>query len=231
MSWLENIPAVRWAEFALISATLIIGGSIFFGQASQIKTLKLQLAEEKEARAEDRATAATVAAQAADSALTESNRRLAAQAKDNQNAIVHEQDLRVAAERSAASSASLLVAAKARAVAASRRAAGGDPAAVAAGAAGATPDMVLPDVLGRVDDRAGELAKALDLAYARGQQCERAYDSLSRQAVQASIPLDRPALREAWKTDENAADASLVPIRQLVAGLGVLPRLEQPGGP
>jgi hypothetical protein len=39
---------------------------------------------------------------------------------------------------------------------------------------------VLADVLGRADDRAGELAAALDASRAAGLACERAYDALRR---------------------------------------------------
>lgn len=39
---------------------------------------------------------------------------------------------------------------------------------------------VLADVLGRADQRAGELAEALDQARIAGQACEKSYDSLTR---------------------------------------------------
>ncbi|MBL0492805.1 DUF2514 family protein [Aeromonas veronii] len=40
------------------------------------------------------------------------------------------------------------------------------------------PAVVLADVLGRIDARAGELAAAYDLARAAGLACEQAYDAL-----------------------------------------------------
>lgn len=40
--------------------------------------------------------------------------------------------------------------------------------------------VVLADVLGRIDARAGELAAHVDAARAAGEQCARAYDSLTR---------------------------------------------------
>ncbi|MCY1463236.1 hypothetical protein D9M71_811040 [compost metagenome] len=42
--------------------------------------------------------------------------------------------------------------------------------------------MVLSDLLARADERAGELAKAYDLARIAGQQCEREYDALTHHA-------------------------------------------------
>ena len=53
-----------------------------------------------------------------------------------------------------------------------------NPAATQSGAPAAEPSMVLADVLGRADARAGELAAAYDRASAAGLACERAYDSL-----------------------------------------------------
>ncbi|WP_186259172.1 DUF2514 family protein [Burkholderia gladioli] len=41
------------------------------------------------------------------------------------------------------------------------------------------PIGVLADVLGRADDRAGELAKIADERGIAGQQCERSYDALT----------------------------------------------------
>ncbi|OJA47842.1 DUF2514 family protein [Burkholderia ubonensis] len=52
--------------------------------------------------------------------------------------------------------------------------------AIAAGSAPAgDPLGVLADVLGRADQRAGELAEYADQAHIAGQQCERDYDSLT----------------------------------------------------
>ncbi|WP_273761551.1 DUF2514 domain-containing protein [Aeromonas hydrophila] len=47
------------------------------------------------------------------------------------------------------------------------------------GEAAPSPSVVLSDVLGRADQRAGELAAAYDRARASGLACERAYESLS----------------------------------------------------
>jgi len=64
-------------------------------------------------------------------------------------------------------------------VAASHRAAGNPGAATGSPPAGDALDL-LSDVLGRADERAGELAAAVDAARVAGQACERAYDSLTR---------------------------------------------------
>lgn len=49
----------------------------------------------------------------------------------------------------------------------------------------ASAGLVLADVLGSADARAGELAEALGAARAAGQACERAYDALRRPSLVA----------------------------------------------
>ncbi|WP_412481657.1 DUF2514 domain-containing protein [Pseudomonas asiatica] len=56
---------------------------------------------------------------------------------------------------------------------------GPDTAAIARGQAATRAAMVLSDLLTRADERAGELATALDRARIAGQQCEREYDALT----------------------------------------------------
>lgn len=53
-----------------------------------------------------------------------------------------------------------------------------NPAATKSGAPATEPSVVLADVLGRADARAGELAAAYDRSRAAGLACERAYDAL-----------------------------------------------------
>ncbi|WP_429129270.1 DUF2514 domain-containing protein [Aeromonas veronii] len=53
-----------------------------------------------------------------------------------------------------------------------------NPSATQSGAPAAEPSVVLSDVLGRADARAGELAAAYDRSRAAGLACERAYDAL-----------------------------------------------------
>ena len=53
-----------------------------------------------------------------------------------------------------------------------------NPTATQSGATAAEPSVVLADVLGRADARAGELAAAYDRSRSAGLACERAYDAL-----------------------------------------------------
>lgn len=53
-----------------------------------------------------------------------------------------------------------------------------NPSATKPGAPATEPVVVLADVLGRADARAGELAAAYDRSRAAGLACERAYDAL-----------------------------------------------------
>lgn len=79
--------------------------------------------------------------------------------------------LRAAAARADAASRSLHDASSRRAAEAASSAGAGSPAASAA--------VVLADVLRRADERAGELAKALDAARSAGLACER-FDQMTR---------------------------------------------------
>lgn len=54
----------------------------------------------------------------------------------------------------------------------------GNPSTTQPGPPATEPGMVLADVLGRADARAGELAAAYDRSRAAGLACERAYDTL-----------------------------------------------------
>jgi len=68
----------------------------------------------------------------------------------------------------------------ARLVAPAAGGADGNPGATAAGPPAAGPGLVLAELFGRADDRAGELAAFADQAHAAGLACQRAYESLSR---------------------------------------------------
>lgn len=58
-----------------------------------------------------------------------------------------------------------------------------DPGAVAAGSSARDPVLLLADVLGRADQRAGDLAQYADAARIAGQQCERDYDALRARPI------------------------------------------------
>lgn len=68
--------------------------------------------------------------------------------------------------------------ATATARAAGGRPAGADPAAADRGAPAEGAGLLLPDVLGKSDQRSGLLARYADEARIAGQACERAYDSI-----------------------------------------------------
>lgn len=63
-------------------------------------------------------------------------------------------------------------------LAASGGSAPGDPAAAPSGEAATGPGLVLAELFGRADDRAGELASWADAAHSAGLACERAYDAV-----------------------------------------------------
>lgn len=54
-----------------------------------------------------------------------------------------------------------------------------DSTSTASSAPATGPGLVLADLFGRADARAGELAAAFDAAHAAGAACERAYDALT----------------------------------------------------
>ncbi|QIX17238.1 DUF2514 family protein [Burkholderia multivorans] len=123
--------------------------------------------------ADMKAAAAQAQAKAVDAARAEEQRRTAAQQEVADNA-AQERDQARADAAAAASAADGLRQQVAVLVERARHPAtsAGSP------AAGDALDL-LADVLGRVDERAGELAEALDASRIAGQQCERDYDALT----------------------------------------------------
>lgn len=106
-------------------------------------------------------------------ARAEEQRRTEAQTEITNEA--HEQAEKAMADaRAAVTAADGLRRRIAQLVAASRE----HPAAAGAGEAADDPIGVLADVLGRADQRAGELATYADAARIAGSACERAYDAL-----------------------------------------------------
>lgn len=81
-----------------------------------------------------------------------------------------------AARRADAAAVSLR--SRARQLAADSRCPAANSSAAASGPPAQAPGDLLADMLERLDDRAGELARYADQARAAGQLCERAYDSL-----------------------------------------------------
>ncbi|MBN3822368.1 DUF2514 family protein [Burkholderia sp. Ac-20384] len=120
-----------------------------------------------------KADAAATQAKAVNAARAEEQRRTAAQTE-------------IAKDANQQRTAALADAFAARAAAGSLQqrvdqlvAAARHPAASAGSAPAGDPIGVLADVLGSIDDRAGELAKIADDRGIAGKQCERDYDSLT----------------------------------------------------
>ncbi|WP_175992597.1 DUF2514 family protein [Burkholderia vietnamiensis] len=120
-----------------------------------------------------RADAARAQTEAVEAARTEEQRRTAAQQEIAENAS-KERDQASADAAAAASAADGLRKQVAVLVERARH-----PAATAGSAPAGDPIGVLADVLGSIDDRAGELAKIADERGIAGQQCERDYDALT----------------------------------------------------
>jgi hypothetical protein len=113
---------------------------------------------------------------AVDDARIEERRRTVEQTKATNEAI--QQAERARADARAADAARRELFARATALAnASRRP--GDSGAVDGGASTGDPGHLLADVLGRADQRAGELAAYADAARIAGLACERSYDALT----------------------------------------------------
>lgn len=177
MSVLSLFPQARLIEFGVIALVIAGIGGVMLSQHNDIMTAKAALAVEREGRAQDRATMAAAAASAATASLTETGRRIAAQGE-----IANESErlsTRARADADGARVAAVGLRSAAGAAAARCGAGASDPAATAVGASASAPGVVLADVLGRADDRAGELAELADRAIIAGSQCERSYDALN----------------------------------------------------
>lgn len=127
---------------------------------------------------EERSRAASAAAAQAEDNRAETARRVVAQERiaDEFNARAQALARDAAAARTAADG---LRSQLATTVAAARRAATANPPAAAGSAPAVDHIGLLADVLIRVDDRAGELARVADERGASGAACERAYDALT----------------------------------------------------
>ncbi|WP_041490648.1 DUF2514 family protein [Burkholderia cepacia] len=117
--------------------------------------------------------AETAETKAVEAARTEEQRSTAAQQEVAENASKDRDQARADAV-AAASAADGLRKQLAVFVAGARH-----PAASAGSSPAGDPIGMLADVLGSIDDRAGELAEYADRARIAGQQCERDYDALT----------------------------------------------------
>lgn len=119
---------------------------------------------------------ATAKAKAIELVREEEQRRQAAIDGVRQHA--EQQIARAEADAAAADAAADSLREQAKRLAARASQCTSHPTATQSGKATAQPSVVLADVLGRADERAGQLAAAYDRARAAGLTCEAAYDAL-----------------------------------------------------
>ena len=149
--------------------------ALFVGQTLRLADVKAELATEQRDRAADRAAMAEAAASGIAAARAEEQRTAAAVQE-----VAHVARLDAARARAdAVSAAAVGLRQPAAALAASGGGAAEGPGLTAGGQATRAPAWLLADVLGEVDETAGELAAAYDLARAAGLACERSYDTLT----------------------------------------------------
>ena len=138
-----------------------------------------QLQTERAAYARALADAEAATTRAVEDARTKEQRRADAVQEIADHAHAQLAAARADAGRARAAADRLRSAATAYATATCGGPAADSPAAPGSASA-AGPGLVLADLFGRADDRAGELAAAFDAAHAAGVACERAYDTLTR---------------------------------------------------
>ena len=168
------IPGTTHILAAALAAALALAG----WQTLRLSSARADVAQARQELADYRADVAQASAAAASAALAETARRQAQLTEITAHADQQIAAARADAVRARAAADRLRIAATAAARACDAGPA--DPAPADAGAPATGPGLLLSDVLGRADDRAGELASALDAARAAGLACERAYDSLRR---------------------------------------------------
>lgn len=165
----------------LSMAALVVGLVVGAGGAWVVRGWQAgaQLQTERAAYARDLAYAEAATTRAVEDARTEEQRRTAAMQEIADATQASLAAVRADAVRARAAADRLRNAATAYA-AAHCGGASPDTAAAPGSASAAGPGLVLADLFGRADDRAGELAAAFDAAHAAGVACERAYDTLTR---------------------------------------------------
>ncbi|WP_085664731.1 DUF2514 domain-containing protein [Pseudomonas sp. B5(2017)] len=156
--WLAALLLVAGAQEIRVGA----GKSEVLAARSELADYRLEVAERDQ--------------RAAAQARQEEQRRATAQ----EEARAHAQEERTIADAGAAGADATgrLLRSEAAQLAAAVSCPGPDTVAIARGQAATRAAMVLSDLLARSDERAGELATALDRARIAGQQCEREYDAL-----------------------------------------------------
>lgn len=168
MTWIGAVPAWCWWLIALV---LVAGG-----QESRVGAGKIEASAARSELSDYRLEVAERDRRAVAQAREEEQRRAAAQ----EEARAHAQEERKIADAGAASAdaAGQRLRSEAAQLAATVSCPSPNTATVARGQAATSAAMVLSDLLARADARAGELAKAYDLARIAGQACEASYASL-----------------------------------------------------
>jgi hypothetical protein len=156
----------------LVAAALML---LLAVQTVRLEKARTVLASEQRDRASDRAAMAEAAASGIAAARAEEQRTTSAVQEVSH--VARLDAARARADGVAAAAVGLRQPAAAFAAGGGRSAP--PPGAAAGGEAAAGPGLVLADMLGGVDDTAGELAQAHDLARAAGLACERAYAALT----------------------------------------------------
>lgn len=161
----------QWKWLVLLALVALLGV-----QEVRVSRAKTEASEARAALASDRATYAQAAATQEKAARAEESRREAEKTKVIEDARTQTATAEAAARDAAGAAAGLRK--QVASLIASRRASPANPG-TAAGSSPA-PDAIelLADVLGRVDDRAGELAAYADSSRIAGEACTRAYQSL-----------------------------------------------------
>lgn len=165
---------LRWASLAVFAVLMGLLGA----QTVRLADAKAEIAKCAAARSKDRADAAIAADKASTDYRAEEQRRNAA-LLENINAAQAERD-RARADAANANAAARRLRDAATTFAASSSSTPAGSGLTPSGKTTGAPSVVLADLLGRVDDVAGELAAALDLSHSAGGACERAYDALNR---------------------------------------------------
>ncbi|WP_259463628.1 DUF2514 domain-containing protein [Cupriavidus plantarum] len=176
------ISAVPWRLVGLV-----VIAALLFGAGWSVNGWRMgeQLAELRAEHAAEQRNQALAQVNAVDRARLEEQRRTTAQT-EIANAAIQQASAARDDARAADAVRRELLARVAALVNASIRP--GDPGAIAGGSPARDPVVLLADVLGRADARAGELAQYADASRVAGQACERSYDALNHRPQNAAAP-------------------------------------------
>lgn len=177
------LPAVLLSNWRLLAAGAALSAAAGAGWTANGWRLEARIDEIKREHSDQvaRAGQATATAQAEQRAI-EAQRSASLQEVSRVASLAR---TRADDDRRGADAARLRLLDAARGAASRACEAGADPAPTPGGQAEPGAAMVLAVVLGRADERAGELAEAFDKARVAGEACERAYSALTKPATLA----------------------------------------------